>query len=388
MKLLRRITAFAPVLLVTGIFVISITGMTYENLKEDWSSLRTGREVFQAACVTCHGSRGTGTDRSLLGFEDVEPPDFTDCKFTSREARNDWVGVAHSGGPVKGFSPMMPAFGKSLSMQQLENVVVYLKAFCPEKKWPPGEFNLPKALNTGKAFPEDEAVFAFSTTFTGPMSVKGKLAVAARLGARHQIEGVIPFEVKEVEYEESDEQTKYRWGEGAGDMALAWKSVLWFSNAARNIGSLTFDLILPTGDEYDQIGYGVFAFKPAMAFAQIIPYVGFLQLQGGAELSADPDRRAHNIFWRGVFGRTFRKGGFGRAFSPMLEFTGSIKPQVDDTPDWELVPQFQLALSKRQHIRFAAGLAIPINDYSERQMKFMAYLVWDWYDGGLTEGWR
>jgi hypothetical protein len=46
----------------------------------------------------------------------------------------------------------------------------------------------------------------------------------------------------------------------------------------------------------------------------------------------------------------------------------------------------QVTLDKRQHIMLNAGLRIPVDD-PERDTQLMAYLLWDWFDGGLLEGW-
>ena len=80
---------------------------------DDFSSLRTGAQVYAAACATCHGSDGRGASGSTLGF-DIPLPDFTDCVFASREPRGDWFSIAHDGGPTRAFNPMMPAFGEAL----------------------------------------------------------------------------------------------------------------------------------------------------------------------------------------------------------------------------------------------------------------------------------
>ncbi len=267
-------------------------------------------------------------------------------------------------------------------------VTPYIKDFCTEKKWPPGEFNLPKALNTGKAFLENEASWSFSSTFKEPVSLSGDFAIAMRVGARHQIEAAIPFEVKQVEETRSDGSTSRRWGEGVGDIAAAWKSALWFTRRGGNIGSLTLDVFFPTGDEADDMGSGIFVLEPAFAFAQIIPYVGFLQLQVGAELSTNIDTQNHVVFWRGAFGRSFRKGGFGRTVSPMVEVLGEKEIADGTIISWDVVPELQIALSKRQHVRFGAGLVIPVTEFQDRQLTLMAYLLWDWYDGGFFEGWK
>lgn len=353
--------------------------------KDDWSFLKTGKDVYFTACVTCHGTRGQGADPTLLGF-DPGPPDFTDCKFTSREKSSDWTGIAKHGGPIKGFSKMMPAFGEALSEKQIDDVVDFIKEFCPESGWPPGEFNLPTPMKTGKAFPEDEVRISVSSNAEDPVSVKGKLLAAARVADRHQVEVILPVEA--YRFNGSDNAGR-GWGRGAGDIGVAWKSVLWFSPAAGNIGSFTCDVFFPTGNREDDIGSGTFMFEPSLRIGQIIARNSFLQLQGGAEIFADSDRHNHVVFWRGALGRTFKKGGVGRAFSPMIEVLG--ESEITDettTADWNLVPGFQLALSKRQHIRLGAGLSIPVTDADTRPLDCMVYLIWDWYDGGFMEGWK
>jgi mono/diheme cytochrome c family protein len=371
-----------------GLFVLALSDGAHTGSRKDgFASLKKGEDIYLAACASCHGVDGRGNDRSSVAFEKALP-DFSDCAFTSRETSADWVGIATHGGPVKAFSPLMPAFGDALSRNQLEKAVAHVKEFCPDKRWPQGEFNLPKALNTGKAFPENEVAWSLSCTVEEPVTIGGKFVVARRIGARHQIEAAIPFEVKQVERERADGSTATRWGEGAGDMAVAWKSVLWHSQRIGNIASLTLDVFFPTGDEHDEISDGIFAFEPAFAMGQIIPGIGFVQLQAGAELSTVPHRVPHGVFWRGAFGHTFRRGGFGRAFSPMVEVLGAKELEDGTAVEWDVVPQFQLALSRRQHIRMGLGYLIPISDFSGRQMKVMAYLIWDWFDGGFAEGWR
>ncbi len=379
--LLAGIALVLPALLATHTL-----GRAEAGADGDWSALRDGRAVFEAACASCHGVRGTGVDRATRGFE-TDPPDFTDCKFNSREPKNDWVGVATEGGPLKGFDPMMPAFGEALTRAQLEAAIAYTKGFCPERHWPPGEFNLPKALNTGKAFPEDEAGWSVVVAPESPAAVDAKLFVARRVGARHQLEALIPGGMRQLEGGDDGGRPTRRWAEGAGDLGVAWKSVLWHDLAAGTIGSASLEVFLPTGDEADGFSDGRFAFETALAVGQIFPGLGFAQLQGGAELSTDTDVAPHGVFWRGAVGRTFRRAGIGRAWSPMVELLGAKELTDGAKLEWDVVPQMQVALSRRQHIRLGAGTALPLTDAGERPWKAQAYIVWDWYDGGLGEGW-
>ena len=63
---------------------------------------RSGAELYRTACAACHATDGTGSPRSLVGF-DLPLPDFTDCAFSTVEPDLDWLAVTHDGGPARGF---------------------------------------------------------------------------------------------------------------------------------------------------------------------------------------------------------------------------------------------------------------------------------------------
>lgn len=81
----------------------------------------SGQSLYDASCANCHGLDGNGLEPALLAFEE-ELPDFTDCDFAAREPDGDWIAVAHEGGPVRGFSEMMPAFRGALDEEQLGRI--------------------------------------------------------------------------------------------------------------------------------------------------------------------------------------------------------------------------------------------------------------------------
>ena len=53
----------------------------------------------------------------------------------------------------------------------------------------------------------------------------------------------------------------------------------------------------------------------------------------------------------------------------------------------DIVPQIQTPLHRRQHVRMNVGVWIPATRNDERATRVGAYLLWDWFDGGLFEGW-
>ena len=80
--------------------------------------------------------------------------------------------------------------------------------------------------------------------------------------------------------------------------------------------------------------------------------------------------------------------GFGRLWSPMVEVLADRELISGEKTNWDLLPQMQVTLSRRQHIRANVGVRFPVNNTSSRSTQVMFYLLWDWFDGGLREGWK
>jgi mono/diheme cytochrome c family protein len=337
----------------------------------------SGREIFLSACAACHGADGKGTSRNSVGF-DVELPDFGDCRFAMREADGDWSAVVHNGGPARAFSPIMPSFREALTSEQIDHVLNYLRGYCKEPAWPRGELNLPRPLVTEKAFPEDETVIASAINASGTPAATQKLIYEKRFGARNQIEIVAPFAFRD----------DAGWRGGVGDLAVGYKRVLFHSLRSGSIFSVTGETILPTGNRARGFGEGATIFEPFATFGQLLPADGFVQFQGGVELPASTRHVHRSAFWRAAVGKTFaQEEGFGRAWSPMVEFLAAREFAQGARVNWDLVPQVQVSLSKRQHVLANFGVRVPATNTAGRPVQVMFYLLWDWFDGPLQEGW-
>lgn len=337
-----------------------------------------GRALYQAACAACHGVDGRGVAPNIVGF-DTQIPDFSDCSFATPEPDVDWMAVIHDGGPARAFDRRMPAFGEALSDEALQQILDYVRGFCRSPAWPRGELNLPRALVTEKAFPENEAVLTTTIDASRPRSVGTEFLYERRLGARNQFEIAVPLLLENT--------ADGGWQRGLGDVAVAMKRVLFHSFENGGIFSVAGEIVLPTGKETEGLGRGVTVFEPFVAFGQILPADGFLQLQAGVELPTDSERASREVFWRAALGKTFTQGRFGRAWSPMLEVVASRRLEDDARVAWDLLPQVQVTLNTRQHLMINAGVRIPASHRSGRQTQFIAYFLWDWFDGGLLDGW-
>jgi mono/diheme cytochrome c family protein len=338
---------------------------------------KTGGDLYRSACAACHGVDGRGATQVLVGF-DTPLPDFTNCSFSTVEPDADWLAVAHDGGPARGFDRRMPAFGDAMTDQELLRVLDHLRAFCTNKAWPRGELNVPRALVTEKAFPENEAVVTSTVSTTGSGQVGNEILYERRLGTRTQFEMTVPLLVQQAE--------AGGWDRGLGDIAVAFKHVVMHSLSRGHILSAGGEIVLPTGKESAGLGGGVTVFEPFVAFGQLLPADSFLQFQGGFELPFDSEIN-REAFWRIAAGKSVSQGRFGRSWSPIVELLAARELEQEAITHWDLVPQMQVTLSKRQHIMISAGFRFPLNDRDGRGTEVITYFLWDWFDGGLRDGW-
>ena len=124
-------------------------------------ALETGEQIWEAGCASCHGKDGKGQPDHLIGFEPPKSfPDFSDCSTSTPESDVQWRAVITHGGRARSFSPIMPAFEGILTGEQIDKVIDHVRSLCDEPAWPRGDLNLPRAMMTEKAFPENELVFS------------------------------------------------------------------------------------------------------------------------------------------------------------------------------------------------------------------------------------
>jgi len=337
--------------------------------------VRPGAVIYAEACQQCHGRDGRGVPAALLGLP-AQPRDLTDCQAGPREGDADWTAIIRDGGPARAFHRTMPAAGGALTDGEIAEVLNYSRTLCTDSKWPRGELNFPKALATEKAFPEDEVLVTTTVDAEGDGAFKTKSVYEKRFGARNQIEIVVPV---------SAHSTEGTWSAGFGDMALAYKRVLVANHRSGSIVSVTGELVLPTASETDGWGSGHATFEPFLTAGQALPGDSFFQFQGGFAI---PNNSAANkeAFSRFVLGRTFTRPS-GREFSPMVEVLGAKELVDGEVMQWDILPEMQITLSTRKHIRTNVGVRIPLTNGGARKTQFLFYLLWDWFDGGLLQGW-
>jgi hypothetical protein len=170
-------------------------------------------------------------------------------------------------------------------------------------------------------------------------------------------------------------------------VAFGLKRAVWHSAETGSIVSVAAEVLLPTGDEDRGFGSGTTVFEPFVAWGQLLPSDFFLQAHAGLEVPFRGDKADDEAFARLALGRSIIQGRWGRTWSPMVELLAARELTAGGEVAWDVVPQLQVTLNTRQHIMANVGLRIPVNDTEFRHTAAMVYILWDWFDGGFTEGW-
>ena len=344
--------------------------------------LADGKKVWNGGCIACHGADGKGAPETQTVFQRPDTwPDFTRCEQTTPEPDSAYKAVILHGGRGLGFSQIMPAFGDLLSEKQIDDVIAYLRSFCKnDHHYPLGVLNLPRAMVTEKAFPEDELVITTAAAASGPASWTTDVIHEQTFKGKNQLEVDVP-----VNYARQNGS----WTSGLGDITVGMKRTLFSSERAGSIVSVQGGVLLPTGDKKRTFGAGTTQFEPFAAYDQLITNRTFVQLQLGATLPVDTSVAPRSLFFSSALGGSVAPDhGLGRLFSPMVEMLATRDYKTGAQTDWDLMPEMQVTVSRRQHIRAAAGYRKPMTDVSGRAPQIDFYVLWDWAEGHFWNGWR
>lgn len=87
------------------------------------ADLAKGKKVYTDKCLKCHGEKGRGDGPKAEDLE-KKPADYTDkakmAKFTDADLKK----------AVKEGKKPMPAFGKKLTDEQIDDVTAYIRTFA------------------------------------------------------------------------------------------------------------------------------------------------------------------------------------------------------------------------------------------------------------------
>jgi mono/diheme cytochrome c family protein len=384
---------FAPI--VTGACLLSLTLICWNDaLSQDGPKkieVHGGKAIYDAACAACHGANGEGTAQSVAGFDQPDSfPHFNKCEETTPEFGRDYKASIRDGGPARGFSAIMPSFSGALTSQQMDEVIGYLRSLCKEGGWPVGELNVPRALITEKAFPESEAILTTTVNAKGPTAISNELSYEYVLGKHDQLEVAVPFG-----WLHNDKGGS---AGGLGDIAVGDKHILYSHlnspvrgaayDSSGSILSIQGEVVLATGDQRRGLGAGEPSLGIFAMYDQLFGHQAFMQIQAGIDIPRHTEYAPRSVYVNSAFGKSFAGDReLGRLWSPMVEIIANRDLTAGERTDWDVVPELQMTINRRQHIRAAMGYRVPLNDTAGRPKQVIAYLLWDWFDGGFLEGW-
>jgi mono/diheme cytochrome c family protein len=351
---------------------IFLTGGTLQQAAAD-DHLQRGTDIFQANCAVCHGPGGqSDPDSPMVQSLGVEPANFADALFNSREPASDWKIVITHGGPALGFSEKMPAFGGTLNEADVDAVLAHIKTLGGAHDYPDGELNLFLPIRTKKAFPEDEWVWKQRyTKQDGDNAWKNTLEYEFRAGERFQ--GVL-----EVTHESKGSKSEF------GHFEPGFKYVLRHDLQDGFIATLGGNLGVPlnSGAEWELLPY--------LAFGKIMNEEWTFQSSARLKLSLeDSDHSSAEI--AGIVHWTHTP--LPRNVFPALEAVVEIPFERGsgtgrkEAVQMILVPQVRIGLNKRGHVALNVGVELPLNDKDRHDWRAQVFLIWDFADGGFFEGW-
>lgn len=342
-------------------------------------NIQNGRALWANGCAECHGTNGKGAPQSSTEFKRPGTfPDFTQCDQTTPEPDSEWKDVILHGGKARGFSTIMPAFGQLLSSPEVDDLIAYMRGMCTTPGWPRGELNLPRALVTEKAFPEKEFVLSTAANASGAPGWTTDFIHEQAFGKRSQLEVDVPWNMQ---------RQNQSYDSHVGDITIGVKHVMFSSLKTGTIFSLQAGILPPTGSR-ELGGNGTTVFEPYAALDQLFRSNTWIQFQMGADLPRHPDITPQSLYWYTALGQTWSPDHrLGRQWSPMVELLANRDLKDGASTDWDVMPEMQVSLSPRQHIRAAAGYRQPLTDTAGRTPQVVFYILWDWADGKFWEGW-
>jgi len=88
------------------------------------------KQVFDFYCAQCHGVEGTGKGINVTKDMATTPRDFTNKVDMAKRTDDDIRTVIRDGGPSLSKSAVMPPWGKTLSADEVELLLGYVRHFA------------------------------------------------------------------------------------------------------------------------------------------------------------------------------------------------------------------------------------------------------------------
>ena len=87
------------------------------------ADLKAGQAKYQQLCVTCHGASGKGDGPAAVALT-PKPKDLIETTKSDAELK----AVISKGGAAVGLSPVMPAWGATVSEADITNLIAHIRS--------------------------------------------------------------------------------------------------------------------------------------------------------------------------------------------------------------------------------------------------------------------
>ena len=254
----------------------------------------------------------------MVGFDLPLPnghgfPDFTDCPTNTVEPseRLDRRRAPGRTGarprPAHAGVRRRPVRGPDRARRQ------HLWTFCRDRRWPRGDLNLPRALFTEKAFPENETLFSDRGAPRRRRRPSQETVIyEQRFGARGTYEVSVPVGAQQA-------APGGPWHRGLGDIELTVRQTVHADHERGTIVAVGGAVTLPTGKETLGLGNGYTVYEPLLLAGQMLGANGFVQMQAGYEIASSQEKGTNEAFLRTAVGLHL---GAGRGVRPRLDADG------------------------------------------------------------------
>ncbi len=113
-----RITLLSTMLLALGL-TAGVSAQAADN-----------EQVFKFYCAQCHGVDGEGKGPNVTEDFATNPRNFTDAEEMNKLTDGDLKTAIVDGGPGVSKSELMPPWGKTLTEEEVDGLVGYIRKLC------------------------------------------------------------------------------------------------------------------------------------------------------------------------------------------------------------------------------------------------------------------
>jgi len=125
----RNVRIEAPSRLIASLALFSFMHCSASDPSSSWAAEKKRDVLFEELCSVCHGVGGKGDGPSAQGLQ-PRPADFTACNVMAKDSDEVLFKIIKGGGQSVGRSTVMPAWGDSLSEEQIRELIKFIRGLC------------------------------------------------------------------------------------------------------------------------------------------------------------------------------------------------------------------------------------------------------------------